>query len=384
MDAENNPQLEIVVQRWPDIDLPEATTVLAALTGTVHASSIVAHSARPTASSSLVRSDHGTIFVKRYARSVRDVETIAPYHRFAAYLTDRGISTPRFLHFASDNAQGLHVDPRSDTVAVIGDMAYEAYPVASGEDRYTKALSWDPPKTLDEARKLGAFVAAMNRVSVGFDEAALKANGMTNRFGLFAQHDVDAALETWLAQRPAVTAYLTMSGRDLTRDAQVVQPYASRIASRYSALPSSWTHGDPHISNFLWSGTGPTAVFDFGLSDRNTALFDLAMLLERHSIQWLDVMDGHEEACRPDVAKALIEGYCSVRPLSDDEKAILPDMLAISQAEAGLNWIGYYMNGTHRHSDADWCYDTCFLGHTRWFSTNPGRALLDSIREYLV
>ncbi|MCH4161128.1 MAG: phosphotransferase [Bifidobacterium sp.] len=383
MESKGNPQLDMVVQRWPDVDLAQAQALCSSLSEPVVAQRILSHSARPTAAASLVSTNVAPIFIKRYDRAIRDTPSITPYHRYAEYLGDHGITAPRFLHFNSQSSTAFSVDSSNDTVAVQGNAAFECYVAVEGEDRYAKALSWDSPSDLEEAHELGSYVASIDCASVGFAEARLPINGMSNTFGMFASGDIHGSLNLWLNQRPLVRRYLELTQRDIAHDVQVVEPYAGRVGKLYQTLPARWTHGDPHISNFLWHGKHPSAVIDFGLSDQNTAIFELAMLLERHCIQWVDIMDGNEAAYRPDVAAALITGYCTVRPLSDIERLILPDILAICQAEAGLNWLQYYMKLPNRLQDADWCYDSCFLAHTRWFSTPSGQSLLRDIRECL-
>lgn len=121
----------------------------------------------------------------------------------------------------------------------------------------------------------------------------------------------------------------------------------------------------------------------FGLADRNTALFDLVEAIERNAIQFVQIMDGQTDACRSDVARAIIEGYERLRPLSDVERDVLPWMLPLAQAEASLNWIAYFVDGPMRDEDADWCYDTAFNAHAAWFGTPDGRRFLDDVRRAL-
>ena len=374
---EDNPQLDIVAQRWADITLDEAREVLSRLERPLRAQAIVSHSGRPTAAGSMVATDQGNVFVKRYARSVRDADGIAPYHRFVEHLVERGIPTPRFLPFASTCAACRSTLSTDEAV-------YEVSTQARGEDRYVSALSWDPPRSLDEAEALGEFVARMSLAAADFREPRREVpDPFQNRFGVFASSDVDAAVDDWLAKRPSVAEYLRATGRDIHRDMSPHRAWASRICLGYGRLEPCWTHGDPHVSNFLWSGPRPVSVFDFGLADCNTAVFDLVETLERHAIQFVDIANGNDESCRPDIADAIVRGYHRVRPLSGDERALVPDMLPVSQSEAALNWIAYYVNGTGRVEDAAWCYETSFLGHTAWFSRDCGRRFLDSLRRSL-
>lgn len=374
---DDNPQLDIVAQRWAPVTLREASDVLASLAEPLKAKAILANSGRPTAAGALIDTDRGPVYLKRYARSVREAATILPYHRFAAHLASHGISTPPFLPFAGGR-EGAEA-----TVLTRGEAVYEVGLRAEGEDRYITALTWDPPASLAEAEALGGFVARMALAAEGFDEPQPAPDTFQNRFDLFAAEDFPAALDRWLGERPAIKCYLADTGRDMLSDLKPMIGYVERVAAPWRTLAPQWTHGDPHISNFMWSGDHPVSVFDFGLACRNAAIFDLVMLIERHAIQWVDVMDGHEGACRPDVAAALIRGWARVRPLGEAERALVPDMLPICQGESALNWIGYYMLGTKRTDDAAWCYDTALLGHGLWFGSQTGRDFLASVRRAL-
>ena len=432
---EGNPQLDIVAQRWPDVTLDEAAQVLNSLARPLRAREVIAHSGRPTAAGSLVRTDSGNVFIKRYAHSVRAADGILPYHRFVAHLAAHGIPTPPFLAFDAGKAldrwataAGARARATADAVGksgvpaagvsvqgttlTVGDAVYEVCAQASGEDRYVNALSWDPPATLGEAERLGEFVARIALASAGFDQPrSLRPDPFQNRFGLFASEDLDAALDQWLDDRLVVKDWIGRHHRDVHRDINLHRPFVERLAGRYQRLAPQWTHGDPHISNFLWvndgdagiggrvhaggahaSGTNaggahagyrPVSVFDFGLADRNTALFDLTELIERHAIQYVAIANGDDAACRPDIAAALVRGWNRVRPIGDLERELLPDLLVVCQAEAALNWIAYYVNGTGREEDALWCYDTSCVGHAAWFTRAEGRRFLDALRGTL-
>lgn len=376
---ENNAQLDIVQQRWRDITLPEARRVLLALAEPLSASAMISRSARPTAAGAMVATDCGNVYIKRYHASVRDVCTIHPYQRYVAWLAGHGMNVMPFLPF--DAARHRGADGCTFTV---GSYVYEVCAQAPGEDRYAHALTWDPPATLDEARGLGETVARIALASRGFDEPrAARPDPYQNRFGLFAAGDFDEEFDGWLDARPAVRRYLERTGRNWRRDLEPYRAYMRHVAPRYGELPESWTHGDPHVSNMLWKGHAPSSVIDFGLADRNTALFDLVEAIERNAIQFVQIMDGQTDACRSDVARAIIESYERLRPLSDVERDVLPWMLPLAQAEASLNWIAYFVDGPMRDEDADWCYDTAFNAHAAWFGTPDGRRFLDDVRRAL-
>lgn len=379
-----DPQLDIVAQRWPDITLGEAEFVLSQLSCPKRALSLIARSGRPTAAGAMVRTDTGDVFIKRYACSVRDASSILPYHHFVKHLSDRGVRVPMFMAFADNRivttGDGCAAEARESTLT-IGGAVYEVCPRAEGEDRYISALSWDPPDTVAEAEHLGTFMGRMALAAEGFDEPrSLTPNPFQNRFGLFAAKDFDAALQIWLDERPVVRDYLVATNRPLLHDLRMHRRYVERVCGPYRALSPCWTHGDPHVSNFLWNGDVPVSVFDFGLADRNTALFDLVEALERNTIQFVAIMNGHDDACRADLAVAILHGYNRVISLSSRDLALVADMLPICQSEAALNWIAYYVEGTHRPQDAAWCYETSLMAHTAWFERTDGLRYLEAVR----
>ncbi|MCI1219112.1 MAG: phosphotransferase [Bifidobacterium sp.] len=391
-----DPQLDIVGQRWPDVTLEEASRVLSLLLHPLHAQRVLSHSGRPTAAGSMVRTDQGDVFIKRYSRSVREASSVLPYHHFVRHLASRGIATPVFLEFGLDrgheSGHGLDANAVPETCCTEGcvqtqettlstsDALYEVCGRAPGEDRYREALSWDPPHSVPEAEALGEFMARMAQASQGFDEAAAAPNFFQDRFGLFAASDFDQAMQSWLAERPLVVRYLHDTRRNLMRDLRMHRRYVERIAQPYSRLPERWTHGDPHISNFLWRGQAPASVIDFGLAHRNTAIFDLVEALERNTIEFVVIMNGDDEAYHGDLATAILRGYARVLPLCAADLELIADMLPVAQSEAALNWIGYYLVGL-RPQDAAWCYETSLLAHTAWFERASGQRYRDAIRN---
>ena len=192
---------------------------------------------------------------------------------------------------------------------------------------------------------------------------------------LFAS-DPRRDLPRWLAERPGVRAYLAHSGRRIEDQWAPHLQFAASYADIAPRLPVAWTHGDLHVSNVFWDGNHPSQVIDFGLADRNPAVYDLALAIERNAFEWTRIVDGDEDAVRADVTLALIEGYEEIRPLSPDERRGLVAMMPLVQAEAGLNWIEYQYGATRSLHGADWCLDIFFGEHTRWFTRPSGRDYL--------
>jgi len=111
---------------------------------------------------------------------------------------------------------------------------------------------------------------------------------------------------------------VALSGRtDLLPAASEVRALARRIqAARRTDLPTGLIHGDLFRDNALVTpdGDGIAALIDFESACRGPYVYDLMVTL----LAWCygDELDGG-------LARALVEGYESVRPLSADERRSL-------------------------------------------------------------
>jgi Ser/Thr protein kinase RdoA (MazF antagonist) len=156
------------------------------------------------------------------------------------------------------------------------------------------------------------------------------------------------------------------------------------------ALPSLWTHNDLHASNLLWSDGGPnaraTAIIDFGLADRTNAVYDLAQAIERSIVEWISLVNdpAHPEnvSVHLDQFDALLDGYASVRPLSDVEAAALTPMIALCHAEFALTEADYYLGVLHSEGSARLALNDYLVGHARWFRSPSGEKLLNALRRW--
>ena len=93
-----------------------------------------------------------------------------------------------------------------------------------------------------------------------------------------------------------------------------------RIAA-YAALPRGPVHADLFRDNVMFEGETLTGCFDFYFAGVDTWLFDLGVCLNDWAICHAD---GSHDAKRAD---ALLAAYQRVRPLTDVERALLPDMV---------------------------------------------------------
>jgi Ser/Thr protein kinase RdoA (MazF antagonist) len=158
------------------------------------------------------------------------------------------------------------------------------------------------------------------------------------------------------------------------------------------ALTTLWTHNDLHASNLLWTDGGDNAraaaVIDFGLADRTNAVHDLAQAIERNIVEWLVFVENPKNPEKVPVhfdhLHALLDGYESVRSLTNEEAAALAPMVAICHAEFALSETDYFLSVLHSEEKARMAYDGWLVGHARWFRSASGKRLLDALREWAV
>jgi Ser/Thr protein kinase RdoA (MazF antagonist) len=124
-------------------------------------------------------------------------------------------------------------------------------------------------------------------------------------------------------------------------------------------------------------------VLDFGLSDRTTAVYDLATAIERNTIPWLDIHQGAAAAADLAQVSGLLNGYLGARPLSAEERAALVAVLPLVHVGYALTEIDYFHGTTRSAANADLAYHGYLLGHCAWFESVQGRALLDHVRREL-
>jgi Ser/Thr protein kinase RdoA (MazF antagonist) len=79
---------------------------------------------------------------------------------------------------------------------------------------------------------------------------------------------------------------------------------------------------------------------------------------------------------------ALLDGYESVRPLSEEEAAALKPMTALCHAEFALTEADYFLGVLHSEEKARVCTAGYLASHARWFRGAGGRKLLDAIGHW--
>ncbi|WP_198655133.1 phosphotransferase enzyme family protein [Streptomyces geranii] len=343
---------EPVEPDWPPLTEAEVVQV-------VGPARVVWRSPRPLSAAAVVERAGRRLFVKRHHRSVRTPEGLAEEHAFLRHLRERGAPVVEVLDVVSRE-----------------EWVYEVHSAGAGTDLYRDALSWSPFRSRTHARASGAALARLHLAAEGLDAPRRAPQPLVASFTVFAAEDAFAALERYVAERPLLAEALTdLPWRADAR--RVLLPLHERLAPHLPHLQPLWTHNDWHASNLLWDTAGEVStVLDFGMSDRTTAVHDVATAIERNAVQWLE--PGFP--VREQDVDALLDGYESERPLSAAESAALPELLPLVHAEFALSELGYFHGITGSAPNARLAYEY-LVGHAEWFAGETGLRLLDRLRR---
>ena len=127
-------------------------------------------------------------------------------------------------------------------------------------------------------------------------------------------------LPWWNETVPVVLPFLDPSQAALIRSELAFQNHIA-ASSGYAALPRGPVHADLFRDNVMFDGAELTGFFDFYFAGVDTWLFDIAVCLN----DWcIDLATGAHAADR---ARAFLDAYRDVRPLSAAERHLLPALL---------------------------------------------------------
>jgi Ser/Thr protein kinase RdoA (MazF antagonist) len=368
----------LVERDWPPLTLAEVRSLLREFPATGAAEEILSASPRPFSAAGLVRTAQGSVFVKRHHWSVRSREGLLEEHRFLAHLHAHGAPVPRVFASAS-----------GETAIEIGEWTYEVHEVGAGVDLYQDAFSWTPFRCKQHAHAAGEALARLHLASAGFAAPRRGMRPLVAGFTIFAADDPAMEMERYLIARPSLAERKAV--RACTEQAvELLAQFHAELAPHLPAIAPLWTHNDLHSSNLFWSThdehARATAIIDFGLADRTNAVHDIAHAIERNVVEWLalvaDQAHPDDVPVHLDHLAALLAGYESLRPLSDEETAALAPMAALCHAEFALSEADYFLSILHAEDKAPMAYDGWLVGHARWFHSKAGRRLLDALRKH--
>jgi Ser/Thr protein kinase RdoA (MazF antagonist) len=368
----------LVEPDWAPLAMDEVRTLLRQFPGRDEPLEILSVSPRPFSAASVVQTQGGRVFIKRHHRRVRDREGLLEEHRFLHSLRKHGAAVPR-----------VFANARGESAMESGEWTYEVHEAAAGVDIYHDALSWTPFRTVAHARSAGQSLAGLHGASEGFDAAPRRPRPLVASFSIFAAEDPFAELKRYLAARDAIATHAAL--RACAQEAlELLAPFHAELLPLLPALRPLWTHNDLHASNLLWSNVADdaqaVAIIDFGLADRTNAVHDLAHAIERNIVEWLVLVEDPAHPGRVpvhmDALAAFLDGYESVRPLSEEEAAALAPMTALCHAEFALSEADYFLGALHAEERAVLAYDGWLVGHARWFRSGAGEKLLHDLRRW--
>ena len=362
----------LVEPDWPALKLEEVDSLLRRFPGARRAERILSFSPRPFSAASVMLTPLGNVFVKRHHHSVRDRDSLHEEHRWLAYLSGRDTLVKKPL-----------CDNSGETAIEIGEWTYEVHPAAEGLDLYETAQSWTPFLSVRHAHNAGRALARLHAASAGYDAPARKATTLVTSFKIFSSENPWPELASYLEERPALHGYLAK--HDWLAEAQeTFLPLDNRLRKFLPVFQPLWTHNDFHASNLFWSDASPNAavtdIIDVGLADRTTAIHDIATAIERNGVEWLQIYDASHDPFHLEQIGALLNGYEELRPLSREEAEAVVALLPLVHAEFALSEADYFLRVLKSTEKTDLACDGYFLGHARWFSSDPGKRLLDHLQ----
>lgn len=367
---------DLVTPDWTPISDAEARDVLAAY---VEDADLAARarttwiSPRPMSAAALVAIEDRTLFVKRHHVRVRSAARLQLEHDFAGHLRSRGVVTPAIL-----------TSKDGSSVLARGDFVYEVHEVAAGVDLYRDVPSWHRFRHRDHAEAAGAALARFHAAAADFDVGPWDFDVLLDSAMIALAADPPAAYRRLVTTRPGLA--LALARYDVRDDFEsVLRAPIESAAARVRAIATQWTHGDWHPSNLTWRDASAHAtvvsVLDLGLANRTFALHDLAVAIERSTIDWLDTAGLGSTSVDYDALDALLVGYTTVTPLSDDDLVTLSATLPVAHVEFALSEVEYFGAVVESRANLDLAYRGYLLGHVQWFDSPDGSTLLAHLRD---
>ena len=314
-------------------------------------------------------------FIKRSHRSFRRAQDILQEHAVLQHLASKNIPVATLI---SSNC--------GQTALELGDWTYEVYEKAAGFDLYVDQQSWTPFFYTEHAAKVGSLLAKLHTAMQDFPEL----HGRSTRYlvsnqQLLESESIVTAIQQRIDNSPELNRYFADKNLDAVFLERIFQTHR-KIKHVLQQATKIWTHNDLHASNLFWSTQGAdaniTAVIDFGLSDRNSALYDLAITIERNFIDWLALE--HTSQINVDEAglSAFLQAYCAeIHPQQDF--SILPELLKIVHLDFAFSELEYFVGITQNLKHADAAYYDWIVGHVNWFFTEQGQQFTQTFTRLL-
>ena len=314
-------------------------------------------------------------FIKRSHRSFRRAQDILQEHAVLQHLASKNIPVATLI---SSNC--------GQTTLEVGDWTYEVYEKAAGFDLYVDQQSWTPFFYTEHAAKVGSLLAKLHTAMQDFPEL----HGRSTRYlvsnqQLLESENIVMAIQQRIDNSPELSHYFADKNLDAVFLERIFQTHR-KIKHVLQQVTKIWTHNDLHASNLFWSTQSAdaniTAVIDFGLSDRNSALYDLAITIERNFIDWLALEHTSQISVDEAGLSAFLQAYfAEIYPQQDF--SILPELLKIVHLDFAFSELEYFVGITQNLKHADAAYYDWIVGHVNWFFTEQGQQFTQTFTRFL-
>ena len=313
--------------------------------------------------------------IKRSHRSFRRAQDILQEHAVLQHLASKNIPVATLI---SSNC--------GQPALELGDWTYEVYEKAAGFDLYVDQQSWTPFFYTEHAAKVGSLLAKLHTAMQDFPEL----HGRSTRYlvsnqQLLESENIVTAIQQRIDNSPELNRYFADKNLDAVFLERIFQTHR-KIKHVLQQATKIWTHNDLHASNLFWSTQSAdaniTAVIDFGLSDRNSALYDLAITIERNFIDWLALEHTSQISIDEAGLSAFLQAYCA-EIHSQQDFSILPELLKIVHLDFAFSELEYFVGITQNLKHADAAYYDWIVGHVNWFFTEQGQQFTQTFTRFL-
>ena len=350
---------------WQDIsaaDLAQLQQLYPQLQGQA---AVLWRSPRPFSSAMLIQVNQAAYFIKRSHRSFRTAADLKQEHQLIQHLAEQQLPLPKII-CSKDGATAVELD----------DWSYEVHEKAPGLDLYADHLSWKPFFCAGHAAQAGKMLAALHKAAENYPAVQGRgAQQLISNQDLLLSDDIAQAIRQRIPNSPALSAYFADQELDQAWLSQLAHVH-EKVKTAMQRAPKIWTHNDLHASNLLWSENSDQAeistVIDFGLTDRNSAIYDLAVTVERNFIDWLALNQTQDIHIDEAGLQAFIQAYVKhAHPLQ--ELAILPELIKIVHTDFAVSELEYFTGITRNFKHADAAYYDWLIAHTAWFFKPQGQ-----------
>lgn len=360
---------ELTHPDWPEITLDERQFIQQHYPQLGQIQTISWYSPRPFSTTCIAQTPSGQVIIKRHDARLRSCQDITQEHAFIRHLSAHDI--PVSLPLCN-----------TEYVSVIGNTTwtYELFNKATGDDIYRDAISWSPFQHTNHAYAAGIALAQLHLASATYTAPTRTTMHLMASDQFMQASEPEQPIHDWISQHSVVQQWLNAYSWQTDIQRHVI-PYYAQLQPFKTLLRAQWGHNDWHASNLLWSASEPkqvTTVIDFGLSNKTSALYDIATAIERNMVDWLSLT--HKTALVDyQSLQAFLQGYQTISPLTHDMRHTIAALMPVVHVEYALSEIDYFLTITDSASNADIAYKDYLLGHAQWFLSHEAKTLQQTI-----